>query len=221
MAEFNKNTYHDQVNNINTLKLRQMQNTLPKFLRDFFLGIKDTTSTRTRLAYAYDLRIFFEFIKANNPQYKNKKINEFNIEILEEITAQDIVEYMDYLSYYENEEGDIQTNDERGKQRKLASLRSMYNYFYKMELISKNPAALVDFPKLHKKEIIRLDPNEVKDLLNNIENGEGLTKNSSNTRIKQRFVTLQSLLFCLVPEYEFLNVLVLIKIILILRIMVY
>ena len=54
MAEFNKNTYHDQVNNINTLKLRQMQNTLPKFLRDFFLGIKDTTSTRTRLAYAYD-----------------------------------------------------------------------------------------------------------------------------------------------------------------------
>ena len=45
-----------------------------------------------------------------------------------------------------------------------------------MELISKNPAALVDFPKLHKKEIIRLDPNEVKDLLNNIENGEGLTK---------------------------------------------
>lgn len=176
MAEFNKNTYHDQVNNINTLKLRQMQNTLPKFLRDFFLGIKDTTSTRTRLAYAYDLRIFFEFIKANNPQYKNKKINEFNIEILEEITAQDIVEYMDYLSYYENEEGDIQTNDERGKQRKLASLRSMYNYFYKMELISKNPAALVDFPKLHKKEIIRLDPDEVKDLLNNIENGEGLTK---------------------------------------------
>ena len=45
-----------------------------------------------------------------------------------------------------------------------------------MELISKNPATLGDFPKLHKKEIIRLDPNEVKNLLNNIENGEGLTK---------------------------------------------
>mgnify|MGYP003301866942 CR=1 FL=1 len=96
--------------------------------------------------------------------------------MLEEIAAQDIVEYMDYLSYYENEEGEAITNDERGKQRKLASLRSMYNYFFKMELIEKNPAALVDFPKLHKKEIIRLDPGEVATLLDNIENGEDLTE---------------------------------------------
>ena len=176
MAEINKNTYHDNQNNVNTLKLRQIQNTLPKFCRDFFLGIKDTTSTRTRLAYAYDLRIFFEYIRDNNPTYKDKKINEFSISILEEIGAQDIVEYMDYLSYYEKEEGEAITNDERGKQRKLSSLRSMYNYFYKMELIDKNPAALVDFPKLHKKEIIRLDQGEVATLLDNIENGEQLSK---------------------------------------------
>ena len=176
MADITKNTYHDQVNNVNTLKLRQIQNTLPKFCRDFFLGIKDTTSTRTRLAYAYDLRLFFEFIKENNPCYKEKKITDFTISMLEEIAAQDIVEYMDYLSYYENEEGEAITNDERGKQRKLASLRSMYNYFFKMELIEKNPAALVDFPKLHKKEIIRLDPGEVATLLDNIENGEDLSK---------------------------------------------
>lgn len=176
MSDISKNTYHDQQNNVNTLKLRQMQNTLPRFCRDFFLGIKDTTSTRTRLAYAYDLKIFFEYIRDNNPIYKNKNITEFTISILEEISAQDIVEYMDYLSYYENDEGDAVTNEERGKQRKLASLRSMYNYFFKMELIEKNPAALVDFPKLHKKEIIRLDPGEVAALLDNIEKGEGLTK---------------------------------------------
>ena len=176
MSDISKNTYHDQQNNVNTLKLRQMQNTLPRFCRDFFLGIKDTTSTRTRLAYAYDLKIFFEYIRDNNPIYKNKNITEFTISILEEISAQDIVEYMDYLSYYENDEGYAVTNEERGKQRKLASLRSMYNYFFKMELIEKNPAALVDFPKLHKKEIIRLDPGEVAALLDNIEKGEGLTK---------------------------------------------
>ena len=176
MTDINKNTYHDNVNNMNTLKLRQIQNTLPRFCRDFFLGIKDTTSTRTRLAYAYDLRIFFDYIKENNPVYKDNKITDYSISVLEDITAQDIVEYMDYLSYYENEEGETITNDERGKQRKLASLRSMYNYFYKMEMIEKNPAALVDFPKLHKKEIIRLDAGEVATLLDNIENGEQLTK---------------------------------------------
>jgi len=176
MADFTKNTYHEQINNVNTIKLRQVLNTLPKFCKDFFLGIKDTTSTRTRLAYAYDLRLFFEFIRENNPEYKDTKITDFNMSILEDIKALDIVEYMDHLSYYENSEGEMVSNDERGKQRKLASLRSMYNYFYKMELIEKNPAILVDFPKLHKKEIIRLDPGEVATLLDNIENGEDLSK---------------------------------------------
>lgn len=196
MADIQKNTYHDQINNINTLKLRQVQTTLPKFCKDFFLGIKDTTSTRTRLAYAYDLRLFFEYIQTNNSVYSKTKITDFTIEILEQITAHDIVEYMDYLSYYENEIGEVVTNDERGKQRKLASLRSMYNYFYKMEMIEKNPAALVDFPKLHKKEIIRLDPGEVASLLDNIENGEELTKKQLefHDKTKQRDLALITLL---------------------------
>lgn len=196
MADIQKNTYHDQINNINTLKLRQVQTTLPKFCKDFFLGIKDTTSTRTRLAYAYDLRLFFEYIQTNNSVYSKTKITDFTIEILEQITAHDIVEYMDYLSYYENEIGEVVTNDERGKQRKLASLRSMYNYFYKMEMIEKNPAALVDFPKLHKKEIIRLDPGEVASLLDNIENGEELTKKQLefHDKTKKRDLALITLL---------------------------
>ena len=196
MADFTKNTYHDQINNVNTLKLRQVINTLPRFCKDFFLGIKDTTSTRTRLAYAYDLRLFFDFLHENNPELNNKKITEFDILILEEVKALDIVEYMDHLSYYENSEGEAVTNDERGKQRKLASLRSMYNYFFKMELIEKNPAALVDFPKLHKKEIIRLDPGEVATLLDNIENGEELSKKQLefHSKTKTRDLALITLL---------------------------
>ena len=196
MADINKNTYHDQINNVNTLKLRQIQNTLPRFCKDFFLGIKDTTSTRTRLAYAYDLRIFFEYIHENNPVLKDKKITEYNISVLEDINAQDIVEYMDYLSYYEKQEGEAISNEERGKQRKLASLRSMYNYFFKMEMIEKNPAALVDFPKLHKKEIIRLDAGEVATMLDNIENGEDLTKKQLefHSKTKTRDLALVTLL---------------------------
>ena len=196
MADFTKNTYHDQVNNVNTLKLRQVMNTLPRFCKDFFLGIKDTTSTRTRLAYAYDLRLFFDFLHENNPELNSKKITEFDISVLEEVKALDIVEYMDHLSYYENSEGEAVTNDERGKQRKLASLRSMYNYFFKMEMIEKNPAALVDFPKLHKKEIIRLDPGEVATLLDNIENGEDLSKKQLefHNKTKTRDLALITLL---------------------------
>ncbi|MDE6989288.1 MAG: tyrosine-type recombinase/integrase, partial [Lachnospiraceae bacterium] len=60
--------------------------------------------------------------------------------------------------------------------RKLASLRSFYNYFFRNEMIEKNPAALVQMPKLHDKEIIRLDPDEVAILLDTVETGEKLTK---------------------------------------------
>ncbi|MCR5733462.1 MAG: tyrosine-type recombinase/integrase [Lachnospiraceae bacterium] len=169
------NNYHTQSDINNTLKLRELMKTLPSFLREFFLGIKDTTSTRTRLAYAYDLRIFFEYLHENNPAIGKYEIREIPISVLDEITAMDITEYMDYLSYY-IKDGEEITNDERGKQRKLASLRSMYNFYFRLESIEKNPAALVTMPKLHKKEIIRLDTDEVARLLDNVEDGENLTK---------------------------------------------
>ena len=52
----------------------------------------------------------------------------------------------------------------------------MYHYFYTSELIEKDVAALVPMPKLHEKEIIRLDPDEVATLLELVENGEELTE---------------------------------------------
>ncbi|MCR5509277.1 MAG: tyrosine-type recombinase/integrase [Lachnospiraceae bacterium] len=176
MATPNKyRDYHEQNDINNTTKLRELTATLPSFCREFFLGIKDTTSTRTRIAYAYDLRIFFEYLHEANPVCKKTPVNDMSIEILDMIKPVDINEYMDYLSYYVKN-GEEFTNDERGKQRKLASLRSMYNFFYRTERITNNPAVLVQMPKLHEKEIIRLDIDEVARLLDNIENGENLTK---------------------------------------------
>ena len=54
--------YHDELNKKNVLKLREILETLPAFCRQFFRGIEDTTATRTRIAYASDLRVLFEFI---------------------------------------------------------------------------------------------------------------------------------------------------------------
>ena len=57
----------------------------------------------------------------------------------------------------------------------LAALRTFYSYYYKKELITTNPTALVDSPKLHEKSIIRLDVDEVAKLLDEVESGENLT----------------------------------------------
>ncbi|MFI3214282.1 MAG: tyrosine-type recombinase/integrase [Eubacteriales bacterium] len=172
----NKN-YHDEMDKKNILKLREIVKTLPVFCKEYFNGINDSMSTRTQLAYAYDLRVFFEFMHTTNQECMKKDITEYSIEILDIIKRQDILEYMEYLSYYINPDTleEIQ-NDERGKSRKLSCLKSFYNYHFKNELIETNPASLVSLPKLHQKEIVRLDPDEVAILLDSVEMGSNLTE---------------------------------------------
>lgn len=72
------------------------------------------TASRTRIAYAYDLKVFFEFIHETNGVYRKKDIVDFPLSILDEIGREDIEEYMEYLSYYVKD-GVEYTNDERGK----------------------------------------------------------------------------------------------------------
>ena len=58
----NSKNYHDEQSMINITHMREVLATLPGFCKSFFRGIQEYTSSRTRLAYAYDLRVFFEFL---------------------------------------------------------------------------------------------------------------------------------------------------------------
>lgn len=178
--------YHEQVIVNNNLKLRELQKNLPHFCGEFFRGIEPTTSSRTRIAYAYDLTVFFHYLKANNPDLKDICVVDFNLILLDKITATDIEEYLEYLKFYITEDGKEHTNSERGIMRKLACLRTMYKYFYKKEKISTNPASIVDMPKLHQKEIVRLDTDEVSILLDEVETGDKLTKSQKGFHNKTK-----------------------------------
>lgn len=167
-------TYQEQNNIENQKKLREVLSELPSFTLSFFRGIEPRTSSRTRLGYGYDLRIFFEFLQQYNPAIGKMELRDIPMDILDQIKALDIEEYLEYLKLYEKD-GKTYTNTERGIARKLASLKTFYNYYFKKELIVTNPAALVSAPKLHDKTIIRLDIDEVARLLDNVESGEQLT----------------------------------------------
>lgn len=192
MAEKN---YHDQVNIDNTNRLRNLLENLPEFCRTFFRGIETTTSSRTRIAYAYDLGVFFEFLMKNNPSLKNIPVKNIKVDILDQIKAIDIEEYMEYLSYYKSDQME-RLNTENGKKRKLVSLRSFYNYFYKKEMITTNPAILISVPKLHDKAIIRLEIDEVAKLLDEVETAENMTKAQQkfHEKTKVRDLALMTLL---------------------------
>ena len=95
-------SYHDKIKKENEIKLRAMAKELPRFCQEFFLGTEHTTSSRTRLAYAYDLGIFFSFLQENNPECKKYEIQNIPISFLDLITPLDIEEYLNYLKVYTN-----------------------------------------------------------------------------------------------------------------------
>lgn len=170
-SEQHQKTYHEQKYIENTLRLRELLKTLPPFAKDYFRAIEPTTSARTRISYAYDIRVFFHFLMDCNPRYKAYSIDDFRVSDLERLDPVDIEEYQEYLKVYNNPDEKRITNTEKGLSRKMSALRSFYGYYFKRQIIKRNPALLVDMPKLHEKAIIRLDTDEVASLLDFIEHG--------------------------------------------------
>lgn len=172
------NEFNARQNQKHIIKLREILKELPAFLQAFFRGIAENTSVRTRVAYAYDLKLFFNFIfETKYPDMAS--VQDFGLEMLEEITPDDIEQYMEYLSYYiyaECHRTEDRQNSEHGKSRKLAALRTMYSYYYRKSMIEKNPSELVDFPKIYQRNITRLEVNEVAVLLDEVDSGKKLTE---------------------------------------------
>ena len=184
-AEIRTEKYSREQEIKNTKKMREILEDLPGFCRQYFRGIEESTGARTRLAYAYDLRVFFEFIQRENPSLKNTSIRDFPISILERIGREDIEEYLDFLTYYEKD-GQVFTNDARGKARKLSAVRSLFKYFYTSEILAKDVTALVPLPKLHEKPIVRLDSDEVAKMLMKADSGAELTRSQQRFHDKTR-----------------------------------
>lgn len=189
-------SYHEQKDKENIIRLRGLIRDLPGFCADFFRGIEPRTSSRTRIAYAYDLHIFFDFLHKENPALKQIAITDLSLDLLDQLSVTDFEEYMEYLKYRFNDKNQEIMNKERGIMRKISSLKSFYNYFYRNERIKNNPAALVRLPKIHEKEIIRLDIDEVALLLDEVEQGENLTEKQKayHNKTKLRDLAIMTLL---------------------------
>ena len=153
-----------------TKKLRSVLATLPPFCLDFFRGIEQTTSLLTRINYAYDLRLFFKFLEDEC----GKDVNHMCAKDLENVTMTNFEVYLEYLTLYLKNETVIQ-NNENGIARKLSSIRSMYKYYYKKEMIDTNITTKLATPKIHEKPIVRMSLDETHALLHIIDTGIGLS----------------------------------------------
>jgi len=172
--------YKYEVEKKGIIRLRRLQKELPDFVGDFFRSISSITSIRTRLGYAYDLKVFFTYLMENNEAFKDIYIDKIDYSLMNKVKAVDLEKFLEYVTYYVKTDDSGKCvelkNRENGKSRKLSAVRRLFNYLYKMEKISTNPGELVETPKIHDKEIVRLEPDEVVVLLDEVESGDKLTK---------------------------------------------
>lgn len=167
--------YH-KARDAETLKLLDEEKAkLPYFCNGFFLGISQTTTPLTRLAYARDLRLFFEFLTFDVDIFVEKKIKEIKLKDLALLEIFHIELYADYLSRYERD-GQIICNGAHAKQRKLSCLRSFFAYYFKRGEIPVNIMPNIDLPKVLEKPIIRLENDEIERVLDTVGNENLLTK---------------------------------------------
>ena len=146
------------------LNERVMPN-LPSFCNAFFVGIEQKTTPLTRLGYARDLEIFFQYLTHESANFCGRDVASLEKEDLNQITIDDLEQYMAYLTQYQKDEKQ-RLNGERGKMRKMATLRSFFKYFYRRGDLQENIMTKVDLPKVHDKSIIRLNDDEVTKLIN-------------------------------------------------------
>lgn len=173
-------TYQDEQKRDQTLKLRAMLKEMPSFCPEYFRGIEVSASERTRLAYARDLCIFFDFLLIDDPELEGKKREQITLEDMKRVNAGVIEAFLEHVTYYNGAEDREHSNGENGKARKLAAVRSLFKHLYRRELLPSNPASLVSTPKIHEKTIVRMDVDEIARFLDGVESGEKLTKKQQN-----------------------------------------
>lgn len=139
----------------------------PPILREFFNYIETVKgkSKNTVKEYYFDLRTFLRFLKLHknlvdaNIEFEKIKIDDVDIDLIRTVTLSDLYEYMSFLSRERN-------NKSRSRARKVASIKSFFNYLYvKARLLETNPASELESPKILKRLPKYLNFEESKRLL--------------------------------------------------------
>lgn len=181
------------------LKLKDIKAKLPSFTYEF-LDSKAQKNPHTAVAYAYDLNIFFRYLKEFNPSLKNTEIKDISLELINSLSYQDINEYQKYLSAKDVDiVGEIEMqNDVKGIARRMSSLRSLCKYLCLHGDLSNDPTAGATTQSFHSDDhaIIRMTPSEVEEFLHTIEYGDFGSDHQKklNKKHKERDLAILTLL---------------------------
>lgn len=143
----------------------------PVIVKDFlsYMETIQGKSQKTTKEYYYDLRMFLRFIKVHKnlipagTDFEKIDITDISVDVLRSVTLSDLYAFMSYVSRNRD-------NNSNSRARKVASLKSFFNYLHKKaRLIHENPASELESPKAMKRLPKYLNVEESKKLLSAVD----------------------------------------------------
>lgn len=124
----------------------------PPYLNDFldYMITIQNKSPNTIKEYNYDLATFLRFLKihfnlTSETELKNIKFNDVSIELLKQVTLEDLHSFLGYLTKNFNSKATTRS-------RKVSSLRIFFNYLCQQKgLLQINPTQNLETPKIGKR----------------------------------------------------------------------
>ncbi|MDO4710438.1 MAG: tyrosine-type recombinase/integrase [Peptostreptococcaceae bacterium] len=196
-------------------RIAGIQAELPNFLKDYFLFLKTSVATTTRLAYLQNIKFFLQYLIIDR---EIEHIKDIPIELIDDFTSQEFNYFIaDYCTRYEverNGEWIIYENNNASLSRKKSALLSMFKYLYRNKQIRHNISDGINPIKLPKKNpdsIKKLEVSETEKLIRIVSSGEGLSKKEfefwKHTKKRDLLIILFFVIYGLrISELEALNI---------------
>ncbi len=197
------------------LEAQELEESLPVFLEEFCLYLKNSVAPSTRLSYLQGISYFLHYLIAEHKNFRKfGSICDIDLESFRLLKAKDINNYIgNYCVMYEKD-GVVYTNNNKSLAKKKSTLSVMFKYLFVNEIIPVNIAEgfnPIKLPKLQPDAIKKLEVEEIPRLLELIDRGEGLTSKEKEfwqkTRLRDKAIIVLFLTYGLrVSELQQLDV---------------
>lgn len=149
--------YKEEQNAKVSIKADNIIKDLPDFCRQYFVGRSRRISDNTKISYATQLKMFFNYLIENNSYFKKRGLKGITIEDIGNLSAFDIEEFLDYLKKPSNPTGQL---SDSSVEHYIATLSSFYKYMCTHGILSNNPMSAIEHVKRTEKDVIYLDDSE-------------------------------------------------------------
>lgn len=170
-----------------------LESQLPTFMRDYFIYLRGAVAVTTRRAYLNDIKFFCSYLIESGLYTSAESLAEISLDDFAEISARDVNIFLgDYCNrYYKEVNSDkvLYENNNKSLARKKSSISTLFKFLYRNEQLKDditggfNPIKL---PKPQPDAIKRLEIDEVANMLDAVESGQGLTDREKDYWLKTK-----------------------------------